>query len=316
MTVHYERPASDPADGMVRPGAGTSKSWREIAPPEGRAFLKMHGLRNHFVIVDAREEAFAPAPEQTVLICDPRTGVGADQLLVIEPPTPAGAAAGADVFMRIINIDGRDVGACGNATRCVAWLLLEETGRDQVVVETLAGPLECRRIGAERVSVAMGRIRTEWQDIPLSQPCDTARLAPTSGPLRDGMALNAGNPHAVYFVDDLDAVDIVAVAPAIQNDPLFPEKVNVGVAQMLDESRMRLSVYERPGILTAACGSGACAAARAAQLRGLTAGNRITVEMEAGSVEIELLEDGSAIMSGPVAFCFSGHLPAFEKDQA
>jgi diaminopimelate epimerase len=291
-------------------------SWRDIAPARGRAFLKMHGLRNHFVIVDGRDKTFSPTPAQSVLICDAGAGVGADQLLVLEPPTSAGAAGGADVFMRIINIDGADVGACGNATRCVAWLMMQESGRDEVTVETTAGRLKCQRAGDMLVRVEMGRISTKWDAIALSRAANTYHLGLGSGPLQDGMALNIGNPHAVFFVDDLDAVDMIAFAPAIQNDALFPQKVNVGAAQMLDEGRIRLSVYERPGILTAACGSGACVAARAAQLRGLTARKEITVEMVAGSVEIELLDNGGAIMSGPVGFCFSGHLPVFDGDQA
>jgi len=273
--------------------------------PAGRYFLKMHGLENHFVIVDARHEPFRPAAADVVRICNARTGIGADQLIVIEPAR----SAHADAFMRILNVDGREVEACGNATRCVAWLLLEEARRDAVMIETLAGPLACRRAGHEEVSVEMGRISTDWRDVPLAGERDTLHVELPFDPLRDGVALSVGNPHVVFFVPDLDAVDIESVAPRIQAHPLFPEQVNVGVAQVLSDDAMRLKVFERGAGLTTACGSGACAATRAAQLRGLTTQRSMTVEMPAGRVSIEIDEHGAATMTGPVAHCFSGYLP-------
>lgn len=270
--------------------------------PTGRFFLKMHGLHNHFVIVDARQEAFRPDDEEVIRICDPQSGVGADQLIVIEPPGNTGANA----FMRILNVDGREVEACGNATRCVAWLLLEELGQDAVVIETLAGPLACARAGHLQVSCAMGYVSMEWRDIPLAEERDTCHLDLSFGPLSDGIALAIGNPHVVFFVDNVDAVDIASYAPQIQNRPLFPNQVNVGVAEMTSDDSMRLVVYERGVGLTTACGSGACVAAYAALARGMTDKRKITVEMPAGSVGIEITDDGSAIMTGPVAHCFSG----------
>ena len=272
--------------------------------PSGRFFVKMHGLRNHFVITDAREEPYRPDDRDVVRICDPQTGVGGDQLIIIEPARDSGA----DAFMRILNVDAREVEACGNATRCVAWLLLEELGRDAVVVETLAGPLECRRAGPMEISCAMGRVSMEWRDIPLAEERDTCHLELSFGPLSDGVALTIGNPHVVFFVDDLHAVDIAALAPKIQQHPLFPEQVNVGVAQMTSEDGMRLIVYERGAGLTTACGSGACVAAYAALARGLTDSRTMIIEMPAGAVEIEISDDGTAIMTGPVAYCFSGYL--------
>ena len=280
----------------------------ELAPKDGRNFIKMHGLENHFVIVDGRETGFAPSPEDAAQICNPRTGVGADQLLILQAPTESGAAAGAYAFMRIINIDGKDAEACGNAMRCFAWLMLEETGRDEITLETVVGPLRCQRMGNKLVSVEMGRIRTEWDSIPLARDVDTLHLRVENGPLTDGVALNIGNPHVVYFVDDLDAVDMASVAPRIQDDPMFPNQVNVGAAQVVRDDYIRSTVYERPGLLTKACGSGACVAVRAAQLRGLIDKNRVKVEMRAGSVEIEIHPDGSAVLTGPVEYCFSGTL--------
>jgi diaminopimelate epimerase len=272
--------------------------------PSGRFFVKMHGLRNHFVITDAREEPYHPGDQEVVRICDPQTGVGCDQLIIIEQARDSGA----DVFMRILNVDAREVEACGNATRCVAWLLFEELGRDAVVIETLAGPLACERAGPMEVSCAMGQVSMEWRDIPLAEERDTCHLDLSFGPLSDPVALAIGNPHVVFFVNDLDAVDVEAIAPKIQAHPLFPKQVNVGVAQMMSEDNMRLKVYERGAGLTTACGSGACVAAYAALARGLTDSRTMTIEMPAGAVGIEIREDGTAVMTGPVAFCFSGYL--------
>jgi len=271
--------------------------------PSGRFFVKMHGLRNHFVITDAREEPYRPDDQEIVRICDPQTGVGGDQLIIIEQARDSCA----DAFMRILNVDAREVEACGNATRCVAWRLMEEQKSDEVMVETLAGPLACKRAGPMQVSCAMGRVTMEWQDIPLAEERDTCHLDLSFGPLSDGVALAIGNPHVVFFVDDLDAVDIEAIAPQIQEHPLFPNQVNVGVAQMTSEDRMRLKVFERGAGLTTACGSGACVAAYAALARGLTDRRKMTIEMPAGAVGIEITDAAMAIMSGPVAYCFSGY---------
>ncbi len=271
----------------------------------GRPFLKMHGLRNHFVIVDARAEAFAPDVEGVRRICDVEVGVGADQLVSIEPARREGEAA----FLRFWNGDGGEVEACGNATRCVAWLLLEESGADEVVLRSRGGALTCKRAGRERVSVGMGVVRTGWRDVPLAEERDTCHLEVGAGPLQDAAAVSVGNPHAVFFVEDLEAIDLAALAPAIQRDPVFPRQVNVGVAELVGEDRLRLRVYERGAGLTMACGSGACAAAFAALWRGLTDCRRLAVELPGGELEIEILADGSAVMTGPVAYCFSGKLP-------
>ena len=282
--------------------------WGGILP-RGRPFIKMQGLRNHFIILDARDGAWRPASDEAVRLCDPQIGVGADQIVVVEQPGPTDREHGALAFVRFWNVDGREAGACGNATRCVAWLLLEERAADEIRLETRAGVLKCRRVGAQRVSTGMGRISMDWRDIPLSEKRDTCHLDFEYGPLKDPVALNIANPHLVFFVDDIDDVDIEALAPAIQADALFPEQVNVGIAQMLSQSHMRLKVYERGAGLTMACGSGACVAAFAALARGLTDSRRITVEQPGGALDIEILADGSAVMTGPVAFCFSGYLP-------
>jgi diaminopimelate epimerase len=282
--------------------------WCEL-PPRGRPFLKMHGLRNHFIIVDGRDQPWRPDAEEAVRLCDQQAGVGADQIVVIEKPSAAGEAGGALAFVRFWNVDGREVEACGNATRCVAWLLLEEQAANQVLVETRAGVLKCRRIGPQQVSTGMGRISMDWRDIPLAVQRDTCHLDLGYGPLQDGVALNIGNPHVVFFVDSVDDVDIETLAPRIQSDPLFPQSVNVGIAEMSSDSRMRLKVYERGAGLTMACGSGACVAVFAALARGLTECRRMTVTLPGGDLDIEILADGTAVMAGPVAFSFTGHLP-------
>ncbi|MDA0679127.1 MAG: diaminopimelate epimerase [Proteobacteria bacterium] len=274
--------------------------------PSGRFFVKMHGLQNHFVITDARSEEYRPSDDEIIRICDQKTGIGGDQLLIIQPPTEVGRAGAASAFMRILNVDAREVEACGNATRCVAWLLMEEEGSDEITLETLAGVIACKKTGEREVSCAMGRVSMNWQDVPLSEDRDTLHLNLGQGPLRDGVALNIGNPHVVFFVGDTDTVDIESIAPGIQTDALFPDQVNVGVATIESSSHMSLKVYERGAGLTMACGSGACAAVYAAIARGLTDKNTMTVSMPAGDMHIEIRADGNAIMTGPVEFCFSG----------
>ncbi len=267
-----------------------------------RKFVKMHGLRNHFVIVDVRELPWTPTRQEIVQICDVQSGVGADQLILIEP------AESATAFMRILNTDGREAEACGNATRCVAWLLLEELATDTIDLETRVGVLRCERAGRLLVRCEMGRLSMNWQDIPLASEHDTLHLEIGVGALQDAVAVNVGNPHAVFFVDDLDAVNMGLLAPLVQNDPVFPEKANIGAAQITGPERMRLVVYERGAGLTMACGSGACAAVFAARARKLTEARCVTVQLPGGEVEIEITETDHAVMTGPVAFSFSGEL--------
>ena len=269
----------------------------------------MQGLRNHFVIVDGRENPYHPDRSEIINICDPQTGVGGDQLVIIEPPSSEGADSGAYAFMRLLNVDGRDVEACGNATRCVAWLLMEESGVDALKIETRAGVLECQREGDMQVSCVMGKVSMDWQKIPLSEEQDTLHLGIESGALSDPVGLNIGNPHVVFFVDDLDKIDLERLAPPVQKNKLFPDEVNVGLAQMIDAGNMRLVVYERGAGLTTACGSGACVAVFAAIARKLTKAHKMTVLMPAGPVSIEIRPDETAVMTGPVEFCFTGHLP-------
>ena len=275
----------------------------------GRPFIKMHGLRNDFIIVDGRREPYRPSAEEIIRICDRRAGVGGDELLIVNSARSIPEGADAYAFVQIFNPDGREVEACGNATRCVGWLFLQESQADEVVVDTLGGRLTCRGAGENQVAVQMGKLRTAWQDIPLARAMDTLHLRIGSGPLQDPVGMNIGNPHAVFFVEDLDAVDMTVYGPKLQNHLLFPEEANIGAAQLIDSKTLKLAVWERPGALTTACGTGACVAVGAAHRRGLTTAKQMTVIMPAGSVEIELQADDLVVMTGPVAVCYTGYLP-------
>lgn len=292
---------------MSETGAFLDKSGRIVR--RGRPFVKMHGLRNDFIIVDGRDQPYLPAAEEIVRICDRREGVGADELLILEPPRGEAETSAAYSFVRIFNPDGREVEACGNATRCVGWLFLQESGCDEILIDTRGGKLKCRRSGEKQVTVDMGRLRTGWRDIPLARQLDTLHLPVGAGPLQDPVGMNIGNPHAVFFVADLAAVDLAAYGPQLQKHPLFPEEANIGAAQIVDSKTLKLSVWERPGAMTTACGTGACVAVGAAHRRGLTDEKRMTVIMPAGSVEIELKKNDAVVMTGPVEICYTGYLP-------
>lgn len=285
-----------------------SNTWfldnkKRIVSP-GRPFIKMHGLRNDFVIVDGRDAAFNPSAQQIVNICDRHEGVGGDELLIVNRAKTAGTYA----YVRIINPDGREVEACGNASRCVGWLLLKEAGKEEIQIQTLGGILTCSMAGEKRVSVEMGQIKTEWDEIPLSKEMDTLHLGIGAGGLKDPVGMNIGNPHAVFFVDNLETADLPVLGKVLQTHDLFPEEANIGVAQVLDPHTLKLDVWERPGNMTTACGTGACVAVAAARRRGLTDQARMKVIMPAGSVEIEIKDNNLAVMTGPAEICFTGFL--------
>ena len=293
---------------LNREGLQDRRAFEATASTE-RPFVKMHGLRNHFVIFDRRIDRRAFRRQDIVKICDVKVGVGGEQLLTIELPSPDGVTAGAAAAMRIFNIDGREVSACGNATRCVAHLLMEETGATELVLETKGGLLRCRRTGPLEVSVELGPIGWNWRDFPLSREVDMFDLPVESGRLCHGMGLWIGNPHAVFFVDSLADIDLAREAAPIHDDPLFPDGVNVGVAELVDPQTICLAVWERPGIATQACGTGACVAAFAARQKGLTDSERFTVHLPAGPLSIEI-HGTMAVMAGPVAFCCRGFVVA------
>ncbi|HXA40103.1 MAG TPA: diaminopimelate epimerase [Phenylobacterium sp.] len=274
-----------------------------------RPFLKMNGLGNDFVVVEARSTPFQPTAEQVRAIADRTSGVGCDQLIVLEPPAPGD---GVDARVRFWNSDGEEVAACGNGTRCVGWLLMQASGQDQAVIETKAGKLYAQRAGERLVSVDMGKPGLDWRDIPLAREQDTRALDVTLYP--DPVLATApgcvsmGNPHVVFFVADIDSAPVKAAGPMVEHHPLFPEAVNVGFAQVLDRGRIRLTVWERGAGLTQACGTGACAALVAAARRDLTDRTAVLV-LDGGELLIEWRDDDHVIMTGPAAVDFAGELP-------
>ena len=265
-------------------------------------FWKMHGCGNDFVVFDERAGSLGLTTARAAAIANRRTGVGCDQFIAIEP-APDGSNA--DAFMRIRNPDGAEAGACGNATRCVADLLARETGRRVQVIRTVAGNLPAEIQPDGRVRVDMGPARLDWAAIPLARAMDTLHLDLARGALADAAAANMGNPHATFFVGDVERVDVATLGRSLEHDALFPERANIGFAEVRAADRIRLRVWERGAGLTLACGSGACAALVNAHRRGLT-GRRASVIMDGGELEIEWRDDGHVLMTGPVEFEFKG----------
>ncbi len=260
------------------------------------SFTKMHGLGNDFAVFDARAHALPLGPMLAARLADRNTGIGCDQLIAIEPPRNGG-----DVFMRIWNADGGEVGACGNATRCVAALL-----GGHARIETLGGELTVHP-AASGFTVDLGDPRFAWDEIPLAYPLDTADLPLAWDGLERPSALSLGNPHIVFFVEDADAVALGEIGPRIATDPLFPEGTNVGVCELVAPNRLALRVWERGAGLTRACGTGAAAAAVAAHRRGLTA-RRVRVDQAGGSLAIDWRTDGHVLMTGPASVSFTGEV--------
>ena len=261
----------------------------------------MHGAGNDFVILDARAGELPISARGARWLADRHEGVGADQIIRLEP-APGGDA---DLFMRILNPDGSEAQACGNATRCVASILFEESGRNVGVIRTLRGLLPVRRDADGVIEADMGEALLGWRDVPLAREMDTLNL-PLMG---DPAACSMGNPHATFFVPDLAAVDVARRGPALEHDPLFPERANIGFAQILTPDALRLVMWERGAGMTLACGSGACAALVNAARRGLTR-RRATVHLPGGALTIAWRDDGHVLMQGPTAVSFMGELDA------
>jgi diaminopimelate epimerase len=265
-------------------------------------FVKMHGAGNDFVVLDARAGTLGLTKPAARLIADRRLGIGCDQIIIIEPDPEA------DAFMRILNADGSESGACGNATRCVAALLAEETGRRRLVIRTAAGLLPAEIQGPGLVEVDMGPPGLAWGDIPLAGPADTLHLRLAMGPVENPAACSMGNPHATYFVDDLAHLPIETLGPALERAHIFPERANIGFAQIIGADQIRLRVWERGAGLTLACGSGACAALVNAHRRGLV-GRSASVQMDGGNLRIHWRQaDHHVLMAGPVARVFDGRI--------
>lgn len=254
----------------------------------------MHGLGNDFVIFDGREAPVEMTEARVRALADRRTGIGCDQLIVLERSEVA------NVRMRIWNSDGGEVESCGNAARCVA-LLLGGAGW----IETAGGLLAASANGAT-ATVDMGEPRFGWDEIPLAYPMDTAAMPVGWEELREPFAINVGNPHIVFFVEDARAVDLERIGPLIENDPLFPERINVDIAS-IEDGAIRLRVWERGSGLTQACGTGACATAVAALSRGLV-GSPVEIRLPGGTLNIAWGPDSTIAMSGPATLVFEGEV--------
>ncbi len=258
-------------------------------------FMKMHGLGNDFVVVDARAHGVEIMPALAKALGDRHRGVGFDQLAVIGNGT-------GDAHLTFYNSDGTLSAACGNATRCIARYLMDESGADSLHLTTDRGDLAARDMGDGITSVNMGHPQLNWDEIPLAEAMDTLTLPIDGAPTATGM----GNPHCTFFVDDAEAVDLSELGPRIEHHALYPQRTNVQVAQITGPDRIRMRVWERGVGLTLASGSSSCATAVAAARRGLT-GRDVVIDLDGGQLRVEWRDDG-VWMTGGTMHVFSGHL--------
>jgi len=265
----------------------------------GLPFMKMHGLGNDFVVLDARAGDLSITPALARAIGDRHLGVGFDQLAIIANGTH-------DAHLTFYNADGSLSAACGNATRCIARFLMDETGSSQLTLTTDRGELQAKDAGGGLTSVNMGQPQTDWAEVPLARQVDTLELPIAGAPTATGM----GNPHCTFFVDDVAAVDLQKRGAEMEHHPLFPQRTNVQFAQMIGPDHIRMRVWERGVGVTLASGSSSCAVAVAAARRGLT-GRAVRIDLDGGTLAVDWRDDG-VWMTGPTAHVFSGTLtPAF-----
>jgi diaminopimelate epimerase len=271
-------------------------------------FRKMNGLGNEFLVFDARNGPVRLS-EQAIRALGREDEIGFDQLIAIEP-----ARNGGDAFMRIHNRDGGEVDACGNATRCVGWLLMGESGEAQAAIETNAGLLRAYNAGApETITVDMGKPRFLWNEIPLAHAFDDTTAIDLSIGSGDEPVLaapsvaNMGNPHAIFWVEDVEAYDLARFGPLLENHPMFPERANISLAHVTSRDAITVKTWERGVGLTRACGTAACAAAVAAMRKTFT-DRKVTVTLPGGPLAIEWRDDGHVWMTGPVETEFTGTL--------
>lgn len=260
-------------------------------------FMKMHGLGNDFVVLDGRARRISVTPEMAIAIGDRRLGIGFDQLALIEN-------GDSDAHLTFYNSDGTTSAACGNATRCIARYLLDETGRESLRLTTARGDLVAQEAGDGLVSVNMGQPQLDWADIPLSEQMDTLALPIDGAPTATGM----GNPHCTFFVEDAEAVPLEDFGPRYEHHPLYPQRTNVQVASVIGPNHIRMRVWERGVGVTLASGSSSCATAVAAARRGLT-GRQVRIDLDGGTLEIDWRDDG-VWMTGPTMHVCDGVLTA------
>lgn len=262
-------------------------------------FMKMHGLGNDFVVLDARGQGIEVSARLAVALADRHRGVGFDQLAIIENGPH-------DAHLRFYNADGSVSGACGNATRCIARHIMDQTGQTRLTITTDRGTLTAEDAGGGLTSVNMGQPQLDWSEIPLARQMDTLCLPIDGGPTATGM----GNPHCSFFVDDVQAIDLAAFGPAHEHHPLFPARTNVQIVETVGQNHLRMRVWERGAGITLASGSSSCAVAVAAARRGLT-GRQVRIDLDGGQLDIDWRADG-VWMTGATAHVFTGQLtPAF-----
>ncbi|MHA1164377.1 MAG: diaminopimelate epimerase [Alphaproteobacteria bacterium] len=272
------------------------------------ALRKMNGLGNDFAVLDARPRELRLSIEQARAIADRNGGVGCDQVIALEPSDSA------DVFMRIWNHDGGEVEACGNAARCVASVLADETGRSNVTIETRAAVLGAKINPDGTVTIDMGEPLLRWDQIPLAEEFHDTRIIELQvGPIDDPVlhtpsVVNVGNPHCIFWVDDIEAHDLARIGPVLENHPIFPERANISLAHVTSSDAISLKTWERGVGLTRACGTAACAVTVAAARKGLT-GRKITVTLPGGPLQMEWREsDDHILMTGPSELEYEGTL--------
>ena len=262
-------------------------------------YTKMNGAGNDFVVIDGRDRLIQLNANQIQAICDRSNGIGCDQLIILEKTD-----AKADIRMRIHNADGGEVEACGNAARCIGRFVMDEKDSGSATIETLAGVLNAEKV-TDGILIDMGPVYLEWQDIPLSEAMDTLSLNITEGPLSNPVAVGVGNPHAIFFVDDLTQIELEKIGPILEFHHFYPNRTNVSVAQILSREKIRLQTWERGAGMTQACGTGACATLVAAVRRELTERKAI-VELNGGNLDIEWHANNHVFMSGPTEVNQSG----------
>jgi len=276
-------------------------------PETDLPFVKMHGLGNDFIILDLRSGDTKPESDALRLLADRRRGIGCDQIMLL-----SASSSDADIWLDMVNADGSVAGACGNGTRCVAWLLMQQTGKDKIEIDTISGRLSAWKDESGLISVNMGPARFDWQNIPLATAQDTLDVSFDEMPFGAAVCVNMGNPHAVFFVDDADQIDVEKWGAYYESHEIFPEKANIEFVSQTGDNSLRMRVYERGAGITLACGSGACAAGVAAIRRKLVAGP-VRIMLDGGELLIDWQQPdadktGSVIMTGDVCFVGSGQI--------
>ena len=263
-------------------------------------FIKMHGLENDFVVLDARQKEIMLSENDIIAIADRKTGVGFDQLLIIQPPEKSNG-----VFMSVYNSDGQRVETCGNGARCIAKILMDDLNSDEIIIETLAGPIRAFKHQDGMITINLGKIKNGWKDIPLRKKLDTLNLDLGIKNLPHGVAVNVGNPHVVFFVKDLEDIDLTEIGPKVSSNKIFTNGANVEFAQLLSKDHIRMRVWERGAGITKACGTGACATLFASAKKGLSK-KHARVSLDGGDLFIELTENDEVKMTGPAEYSFTG----------